>query len=553
MWGFWRKKCWKRGGSHFSSGAPPYLLCRTTLMDTLSGGIGMGKNLFFKRFLANSTALLIAIALLKLFLHLITNNRLLGYGYFRDELYYLVCAERLDFGYVDHPPLAPLLLSLDRRLLGDSIFALRLLPAVAGAATVFLTGLMARQLGGGRFAQSLAALALTLAPVHLVINGFFSPNAFEVLLWTVSAYILLLLLKQNNPRLWPWVGVVAGIGLQMKHTMALFGLGMLLGLLMTSARRHLRSRWLWLGGVLAFLIFLPNLIWQMRHHWPSLEFYANANLVKNVPTPPGELMLTQMLVMNPLTLPIWLVGLFFFLFAAEGRPYRMLGWVYLAILSVLIVGQSSRPDRLAGAYPMLLAPGARIIERTLGPRRALAAAAMGLLVLGGLLTLPIGLPILPPETTARYAAVLGGSVQIEQGKRGSLPQYFADRLGWEEMVATVAQVHRALPPEERARAIVLAGNYGQAGAVDFLGRELGLPEAISGHNTYFLWGPGDASGEVVIAIGVPEGDLREFFEDVTRAATARCDYCLQRERPVYVARWLKVPLQELWPQVKHYD
>ena len=506
-----------------------------------------------QRTLSNSTTLLISVALLKLFLHLITNNRLSGYGYFRDEFYYLVCAERLDLGYVDHPPLAPFLLSINRWLLGDSIFALRLLPAVAGAATVFLTGLMARQLGGGRFAQALAALALTIAPVHLVIDGFFSPNAFEVLLWTVSAYILLLLLKQDNPRLWLWIGVVVGIGLQMKHTMALFGLGMLLGLLLTSARRYLRSKWLWLGGAIAFLIFLPNLIWQIQHDWPSLEFYAHANLVKNVPTPPGELILTQILVMNPLTLPIWLAGLYFLLLAADGKPYRMLGWVYLVILLILIVGQSSRPDRLAGAYPMLLAPGALIIERTLGQRRALAVAVTSTLVLGGVATLPISIPVLPPETTARYAGMMGVTVQIERGKTASLPQYFADRLGWEEMVATVAEVYRGLPPDEQAKVTILAENYGQAGAVDFLGRELGLPRAISGHNNYFLWGPGGASGEVVISIGLSEGDLREFFEDVTRAATIRCDYCLEQKTPVYVARRLRFPIQEVWPQVKHYD
>ena len=496
---------------------------------------------------------LISITLLKLFLHLATNNRLLGYGYFRDEFYYLVCAERLAFGYVDLPPLAPFLLSVNRRLVGDSIFALRLLPAVAGAGTVLLAGLMARRLRGGRFAQALAALAVTIAPVHLVINGFFSPNAFEVLLWTASAYILLLLLQRDSPRLWLWVGVIAGLGLQMKHTMALFGLGMLLGLLLTPTRRYLRSKWLWLGGAIAMLIFLPNLIWQVQHDRLSLEFYAHSNLVKNVPTPPGELMLTQILVLHPLTFPIWLAGLYFLLFAADGRPYRMLGWVYLVILSVLIVGQSSRPDRLAGAYPMLLAPGALVVERAVGQRRMLATVALLVLALGGVVTLPLGVPVLPPETTARYAAMLGVSVQIEQGKTGSLPQHFADRLGWEEMVTTVAEVYHSLPPDERTQATILAVNYGQAGAVDFLGRELGLPRAISGHNNYFLWGPGDASGEVVISIGLSEGDLREFFEDVRWAATAHCDYCLEQERPVYVARRLRFPIQEVWPQVKHYD
>jgi len=178
---------------------------------------------------------------------------------------------------------------------------------------------------------------------------------------------------------------------------------------------------------------------------------------------------------------------------------------------------------------------------------------MSILVLAGIVTLPLGLPVLPPETTARYAAMMGVTIQLERGKTGSLPQYFADRLGWEEMVATVAGVYRALPPDEQAKATILAENYGQAGAVDFLGRELGLPRAISGHNNYFLWGPGGASGEVVMSIGVSENDLREFFEDVTWAATAHCNYCLEQERPVYVARRLRFPIQDVWPRVRYYD
>ena len=516
----------------------------------------VGKKSFSQRDLLSSTGLLMGLALLKLLLHLATNHNLLGYGYFRDELYYMVCAERLDFGYVDHPPLAPLILNLNRQLLGDSLFALRLLPAVAGAATVLLTGLMVRQLGGSRRAQCLAALAVIFAPVLLIINGFFSMNAFEVLLWTSCAYLLLLLLKTDRPQLWLPIGLVAGLGLQNKHTMLIFGLGMAVGLTLTPARKHLRSKWLWLGGAIAFLIFLPNLVWQVRHGWPSLEFYANANLFKNIPTSPQDILLTQILALNPVALPIWLAGLGYYLFAREGKPYRMMGWLYLVLLLALIASRSSRPDRIAGAYPMLLAAGAVAIERAIQRlnRPRLAWAAMTVLILGGTVLMPIGIPVLPPEATARYTAALGltDDLQIERDNAPPLPQYFADRFGWQEMVATIAEVYASLPPEEQAKATILTSDYGKAGAIDVLGRAYGLPRAISGHNNYYLWGAEGASGEVVISTGLSGKSPRSIFDDVKQVATVRCDHCLENGSPVYLARHPRLSIDKVWPHVKHY-
>lgn len=285
------------------------------------------------------------------------------YGWFIDELYYLACARRLDWGYVDHPPLSIFLLRGETALFGASVPAIRLLPALAGAALAFLTGHLARRFGGGAFAETLAALATLAPPIFLVFFGFFSMNAFEPVLWTVAVLALVGLVESGDSRRWMWFGLVAGLGLLNKHTMVLLGVGVFAGLLLTPERRHLASRWPWLAGLLAFAILLPNLVWQVQHGWPSLEFYRNADLYKNIPTPPLAGLVNQVLFMNPLTLPLWLAGLAFLLAARDLRRYRFLAWTYLVLLALVLASRVSRPDRIAGIYPVPFAAGAVAVER----------------------------------------------------------------------------------------------------------------------------------------------------------------------------------------------
>jgi len=505
--------------------------------------------------LSTESWLLLGLAALKVSLHFATNTSALGYGYFRDELYYWVCAMRLDWGYVDHPPLAPFLLRLTSLTLGDSMFAWRFWPALAGGTLVLLTGLMARELGGGRWAQAIAALSVVVSPLQLIIASFFSTNIFEVLLWAMSAYTLVRLLKFNRPRDWLWVGLWIGLGLQTKHTTVFWIVGLAVGVLLTDVRRHVLTPWPWLGGGLALLIFAPNLLWQMSHEWASVEFYRSASLLKNIPTSAIDIVLNQILLNNPLAWPLWLAGLYFYLFSVEGKPYRLLGWVYLTILAMLIVMQSSRPDRPAGAYPMLLAAGAIVIERAAHHFRArwVLSAAPIALTLVGLVLLPLSLPVLSPALTARYALTLGLTREIEQGKVTALPQYFADRFGWEEQVTALAAIYHQLSATEQAQAIFLTSNYGEAGALDFFGRAQSLPRAVSGHNNYYVWGPAAATGEVVITVGLPASDLSAVFETVDLVTTLTCEYCVESKVPVTVARHLKAPLDTLWAQTKHYE
>jgi hypothetical protein len=477
------------------------------------------------------------------------------YGYFRDELYYMACANRLAFGYVDHPPLAPFLLRLVLITLGGSVLAIRLLPALAGAATVFLTGSIARRLGGGTFAQSLAALAMAVAPGFLIFCGFYSMNPFESLLWTGCVYVIVRIVQEDEPRLWTLVGLLVGVGLLNKHTLVVYALSLGLALLLTPARRHVLSRWLWLGVALAGLIVLPNVVWQVQNDLASLEFYRNADLLKNVDTSPVEVLVAQIFVMNPLAFPVWIAGLCFFLFSRQGRAFRILGFTYLFLLATMMWAGSSRPDRMLAAYPMLFAGGgvliAGFVERR--SRWLLQTVIAGAVLVGGVLFAPIALPVLSPGTQAQYAERLSPP-RVEQGATARLPQWFADRFGWEEMAASVAEVLRSLPEQEHGQVLLLAANYGEAGALELFGPRFGLPPVLSPHNTYYLWSAEHDDAPTYIAIGLPEEELRRVFGEVTPAGVHRCTWCMDYENdlPIYICRHTRTPFRDWWPTMKWY-
>jgi hypothetical protein len=500
-------------------------------------------------------AIAVYFALAKLLIHLLANR---GYGYFRDELYYLACGERLDWGYVDHAPMIALAAKLSRAVLGDSLSAIRFLPALAGAVKVLLTGLMVRQFGGRRFAVMLACLCVMVAPVYLGIDNFLSMNAFEPVFWMGCVYFIILAINRNDSRYWVGFGVLAGLGLQNKHSMLFFGLAILAGLVLTPARRFLADKWLWIAGAMAFIIFLPNVIWEQQHGWATLELLRNVKTSgKNVMLSPFEFIGQQFLFLLPLTAPVWLGGLWFFFFDAEGRRYRLLGVAYVALLALIIL-MKGKNYYLAPAYPMLFAGGAVFWEKLLAGRRYtvwLKVAYPIILVAGGAVFAPMSLPILPVETLIRYQRAVGiEPPRTEVGHRGPLPQHFGDMFGWPEMVETVAGVYHRLPPEERARAAIYAGNYGEAGAIDFFGTHYGLPKAISPHQNYFLWGPRDYTGEALIVLQAEREELERVCESVEEGAVLNHPYAMAEERyTIFICRRLKQPLQQLWPSLKHWN
>ena len=508
---------------------------------------------FSRQFLRGDTALLLYLALVKLIFHLAFSS---GYGYFRDEFYYIACGEHLDWGYVDQPPLTPLLALITRALLGDSLLALRFFPAVAGAVLVFLTGLMARELGGGRFAQGLAAVATLAAPTYIANDHIFTVNAFDHVFWALGAYLVIRIVKEDNPKLWLVFGLVAGIGLQNKISVLFFGFGIFVALLLTAHRKYFLSKWLWFGGAVAFVIFLPYVLWQVQHDWPMLELLRRGQLYKNYPLSPFEFLQGQFIEMHPFNLPIWLAGLYFYLVSKQGKRYRVLGWTYVVILVVFLI-LKAKPYYFAPAYPMLLAAGAFTIETFVRERQWnwLKPATVTLLLLGGAAVAPLAMPLLPVETYIRYQRFLGiEPPKTERHRFGKLPQLYADMFGWQEMVATVAKVYNSLPPEERAKCAIFTNNYGEAGAIDFFGGKYGLPKAISGHNNYWLWGPGNYAGEIVITVGPRLEDVKKAFDQVELGATHVNEYAMPYESdlPIYICRKPKMSLPEVWPRTKNY-
>jgi hypothetical protein len=496
----------------------------------------------------------VALAAAASLLHLCTTG---GYGIFRDELYYLACAQHLDWGYVDHPPLVGLVAWLVRNTLGASLFALRLLPALAAGGLVLLTAAITRQLGGGRFAQLLAGLSVALAPIYLGLLSTFSMNAFDLLVWAALLLVVVRLLRTEDRRLWLVFGVLAGIGLQNKISVLFLGFGVAIGLLLERRWRDLRGRHLWLGLGLAALLIAPHVAWQVAHGWPTAEFVRGATENKNLSLSPLAFFMSQVRMMNPLALPLWLLGLGALFFLPALRPFRLLGWAYLAVLG-LMVANNAKSYYLAPIYPALLAAGATTLERLSQALRWrwTRPASLALLALSGAARAPLAKPLLPVETYVAYARALGHKPGTDERKTlDRLPQFFADMHGWEQLAQVVAQAHATLTPAERARACVFGQNYGQAGAIDLYGPSLGLPTAISRHNSYWMWGPRGCSGEVMIIIGGRRERHLRNYADVRPAATFDCQDCMPYEDnlTIWIARSPLRSLTEIWPTAKHYD
>jgi hypothetical protein len=499
--------------------------------------------------------LIAAFALFKLVFHLVTSG---GYGYFRDELYYLACADHPALGYVDHPPLSILALWPVRELLGDSLLSLRLLPALLGAATVALVGWMARALGGGPWACVLAMASALCAPIYLALDHFYSMNAFDLFFWALTATVLIHLFESGRPRLWLVLGGVLGLGLLNKISVLWLGAGLGVGLVASKQRRWLFTPWPWLAGILSAVLFLPHIAWQVRNGWPTLEFIHNATGSKMATVEPVAFLLNQILMMLPATAPLWIAGLVYLLFHRRAENHRALGWIYLTVLAILMLSGSSRANYLAAAYTWLLAAGGVAVEHSLRDRaRFLLPIWLAVLLLMGMAFAPLAVPVLSVESYIAYAKRLGQEPSTEERKElGRLGQFYADMHGWEEITDTVVGAYEALPPEERANARVLAPDYGVAGAIDFFGREKGLPPAMSGHNNYWLWGPPEEwGGEVLILVGGDEDEIRAAFEQVERAATIDCGLCMPYEngQPVWVARGLRNPVEEVWPRLKNFS
>jgi len=494
----------------------------------------------------------IGLAIATLVLHVATNT---GYNFFRDEFYYVACGRHLAWGYVDQPPLVAVLAALSRLVFGPSLGGLRFLPALAGAFTVLLAGKMARELGGGAYAQALAALCVIVAPAFLEGFTLFTMNAFDFLFWTVMCWLLIRILRGGDERLWLAFGLVAGLGLLNKTSVLFLLGGVFLGLLVTRQRRRLARRWPWAGAALALALFAPHIVWQIQHGWPTLEFMRAAQAEKNAHLSPLAFLLGQALIHHPLTAPVWIAGLAFLLTSRRAAGLRPLGLAYVFIFALFVV-TGAKLYYLSPMYPLLFAAGSvAFAGATVRGRRWARPAAVGLLLAGGAALAPLVLPVLPPARLEAYMRAIHVKPPLmERHRAPRLSQTFADEFGWEEMVARVARVYHALPPEERAKCAIFARNYGEAGAIDFYGPRFGLPPAVSGHNNYWIWGPPPGRGELVITVGETEEDVGKTYREVRVADRTRDEWCMPYEDdlPIIVGRSPRATLEEIWPRCKMF-
>ncbi len=502
-------------------------------------------------------AIAAAFALVKLGVQLAA---LPGYGYFRDEFYYIACSERLAWGYVDHPPFSVALLKLVRLALGDSRWALRVVPALAGALLVFLTGELVRTLGGGAWATALACAAVLGAPVLLGLNHFWSMNAFDGLFWAAALLLFARALGTPSPRAWGALGAALGLGLLNKVSLLWLGAGFAVALFATrEGRARLRGPGPYVAAAVAALFVAPHVAWQIEQGWPTVEFARNALAHKYKTHTPVGFLLEAMLMLGPLSAPLWLAGPL----ASLRRPglARSLGLAWLTVLGVLMLSKSGKAEYLSAGFLLPAALGAVELERALGRLArggaALAAGATALLA-AQLALAPLALPLLSVPRYLAYSAALGIAPSTSENKKlGALPQFFADMHGWPEQVAQVEAAAARLRPDERAHAaiLVLEGGYGPAAAIEFFGRGKGLPPVIGGHNNYGLWGYGDANGSAFVLVGGEPGRLRDKFAELEEVGVVECGLCMPYEngKKLFIARGLRAPMAEAWKLIRYSD
>jgi hypothetical protein len=504
---------------------------------------------------ASGVAIVLYVALVRIVLYLIAAP---NYGYFRDELYYLACGEHPAWGYVDQPPMIAWVAWLLQHTIGTSLYALRLLPAIAHAGTIVLAGLLTRELGGRRWAMFLAALAALLSPVALAFGHLFTMNAFDPLLWTAIAFFVARIATRGDERLWLGVGALFGITLLNKYGVAFWVVGLAIGVVLTPLRQNLRHSWLWIGGALGAAIALPNFLWQWRHGFPFLELMHNVRAQgRDIVLAPPAFLKAQAEMIGYASGLLVLFALIFFFFAPAGRLFRALGWAYLIFLAEMMA-LHGKMYYLGPVYPILFAAGAVWLESATAGKAwiwAKPAVAVAIASISGIYA-PMILPILPVDSFLAYEHRMGIEQQkFEHQKEGRLPQLYADMFGWEQIAQRVAAYYHTLSPEDQAKTAIFANNYGDAAAIDFFGPRYGLPKAIGNHQSYWLWGPRQYTGESLIVLG--EGHERNMQTKCTSySIVGTTEYPLSRPdewKPIYHCRGLKPGLQQMWPLNKHWD
>jgi len=490
----------------------------------------------------------LALGLATLALHLWVNC---SYGYFRDELYFIACGRHPAWGYTDQPPLTPLIAWASDEAF-HSLRGLRLGPALASAATVALSALGARLLGGGLYARWLAGLAVLGGGSLQLFGVLLTTDWLQPLAWLAIAVCIIKAEQDDEPHWWLAAGAIAGVAFLAKYTVALYLASLAAGLLATAERRLL-ARWgPWAAALIALAIAAPNLVWQAENGWPFVAHTAVLAAEKNIPLSPGPFLLQEVLTLGPASAPVWIAGVAAFAFWPRFARWRWVVVSWVLLIAAAVIGRG-RPYYLAPAYPLLMAGGAVALEAWLP--RLMKPAFAGLVIAVAALTAPLFLPVLPIESFVAYERAIRFRPGVgERIRLGELPQYYADMFGWPEIAEAVGRAYQALPPDEKARAVFFAWNYGDAAAVDFFGAPWGLPPSISGHENYFLWGPRGADGSVVLVLGGTRKGLLKMFRIVEPVGHVDNPLGMPEEsgQTLWLCRDMIEPFEEVWPRLRHF-
>ncbi len=525
------------------------------LNRTGSGISPILKTLLSRGFLISGGAVLIYLSAIKFIIPFLISP---DFEFHRDEFLYMAMGDHLAWGYLEVPPFIAFVSRTAAVLFGKGLYAMRFLPALSGAVTVILIGLMVKELGGRLFAQILAILAYLFSVVYLRMNLYLMPVTFDLLFFVLGSYLFIRILKNNQPGLWIWLGIVSGIGLLNKYTMLLFGFGVFVGLLLSSRRGLLWQKWPYLSALTAFLIWLPNLIWQQQNGWPFFDHMRVLAESQLTHMNPGIFLLAQLL-MNFYAAPIWLIGLYSLLLGRLSHDFRPVGWLYVSMLLVLLI-LSGKIYYLAPAYPMLIAAGSVSIETYIIRYRCnwLKPVIFSILLLGSTTLIPVGIPVFSVPGLIKYFKFgskylgVGEALRWETGKMHELPQDYADMLGWKQMAEHVSQIYHGLPVEIRKPCAIVTANYGEAGAIDYYARQFDIPKCISKGGSFWGWGYCGYDGEYVMTVGFSEDDVHGFYNSVEAAPPFQYPFARESGIPVLMAREPRISMNELWNILKKY-
>ena len=496
-------------------------------------------------------AIVLYLATFKLLLHLLVAGR---YSYFVDEMYYIACSEHLHWGYVDHPPLIAFITKTVRVVSGDSLLSIRFLPAVAGAALVCLTGAITRTLGGGRFAQAIAALGVIAVPLYLSFHYILSMNAFEPLFWTGLAYVVLLAVKRNNPQLLIWAGVIIGFGLLNKYSIVLFAFALCLGLIFSPYRKFLVSKWLWMGLGCGFLIFAPHLNWLIANHFPFLEWQHNIRGTDQLIRVSPPVFILQQLFLTGTASLVWLAGLVFFFGTSQGKPYRFLGWAFVITMAEFIAMHAKNyyPSPI---YAIAIAGGAVALEQLTSSAgwKRFRGPLIAVIIAGTAVLAPMFIPILPIDSLLSYQKAIGMYPPRQEACQldaAPLWGFLGGQFGWQALTEKVAGVYNSLPAWERSHTTIFARTYSPASAIDLYGKQYGLPRSVSTHLGYYLWGPPDSRSDTVIFVGFPFEGIAPACRQPEIVAQIYSPYGSDMNHPIVLCRGFAGNLQTQWPLLK---